>query len=457
MTEGFSRDQATSQTADRRSGALLALYNGAWMAAMPFLSLSKRLREGFKDRLAPQGWGAGPGARGGWQDIWIQAASVGESYLACEIFKRFPIESAGDGRPGTMATLLASTCTSQGLGILDAGAAWCRSNRPQLGVSTTYFPFDAPHIMGRALRQILPKVVVLLETELWPGLLAACAREEVPVLIVNGRLSRKSLAGYLAFPAFFRQNAPAAVIAVSETDANRYALLFGAGRVSRMHNIKFDRFESSQPQEGNDSHPLARLLGQTSAFVVFGSFRKPEEHDILACLPELHLARPGTTIGLFPRHAGRLNSIARSLDRMGLPWIRRSRLNVPATPGDIILWDSFGELGQAYALAQAAFVGGTLRPLGGQNFLEPLAHGLIPCIGPCWDNFAWVGQDIVTQGLVNIVANRQELVTTLLQTLAHPQPRAGVRSRFAGYVANRRGGTDQACECIARYAWRSSS
>jgi 3-deoxy-D-manno-octulosonic-acid transferase len=137
----------------------------------------------------------------------------------------------------------------------------------------------------------------------------------------------------------------------------------------------------------------------------------------------------------------------------GLPFAARSGLDRegrtgPAAPGSVVLWDRFGELGAAYGLAKAAFVGGSLRPLGGQNFLEPLSAGVMPVIGPHWTNFAWVGQEIVDEGLIRVAATPAEVAELMAQALARPADRAGVRRKADKYLSERSGGTLQACQLI---------
>jgi len=433
----------------------MAVYNAAWYAATPFLSLVKRLKPGFRERLVPHGW-PGAGKRptvwpNVWQDVWLHAASGGEAYLAWEILKHFP-DLRDHDRAAAPTTLLATSWTEQGVGVLDQAMVWCAVYRPEIAPRRAYVPFDAPTLMRKALRAAMPKVVVLLETELWPGLLWACKVEDVPVLVVNGRLSRKSLAGYLALGRFFREVAPQRILAVSELDARRFATLFGADRVSVMPNIKFDRIATEEQTAPPD---LQRLLDPAAPFVVLGSIRSEEEPALQELLPALLAARPDCCVGVFPKHLHRVAAWSKFLDEAGIQWTRRTQLKSPAAAGSVVLWDVFGELGQAYGLGQAAFVGGSLRPLGGQNFLEPLAHGLIPCIGPYWENFAWVGTEIVDRGLVRVVPNATALLPALLDSLERPASRQEVASRFSAYIAPRRGGTKMACEAIAAYCARN--
>jgi 3-deoxy-D-manno-octulosonic-acid transferase len=134
---------------------------------------------------------------------------------------------------------------------------------------------------------------------------------------------------------------------------------------------------------------------------------------------------------------------------MGLPWVRRSGCTRAAAPGGVILWDAVGELAAAYRLASAAFVGGSLAPHGGQNFLEALAAGIRPVIGPSWENFSWVGRGIVSEGLLRTARDGGEAARLLLAELRQAPPKEEVRRRFAAYVSTRRGGVRIASERVA--------
>jgi 3-deoxy-D-manno-octulosonic-acid transferase len=145
----------------------------------------------------------------------------------------------------------------------------------------------------------------------------------------------------------------------------------------------------------------------------------------------------------------RVSQWGQILNQSGAKWVLRSRLTgAPAEKGTVILWDKFGELNQAYALSCAVFVGGSLAPLGGQNFLEPLIYGIQPVIGPYWDNFAWVGEEIISQGMVKRVKDWQSVASELIRQIQHPTPKEGVRETAALYINDRKGGTEQACRLI---------
>jgi 3-deoxy-D-manno-octulosonic-acid transferase len=140
-----------------------------------------------------------------------------------------------------------------------------------------------------------------------------------------------------------------------------------------------------------------------------------------------------------------------ALDRLAIPWALRSKTEKHVSCGTVILWDTFGELTLAYELSKAAFVGGSLAPLGGQNFLEALTCGVVPVIGPSWENFAWVGHEIVEQGLVRNAADWNEVADILVEGVKKSPSHEKVREAALRYVKDRQGGTIRACRLIAEF------
>ena len=412
----------------------LAVYEGAWRSAAPLLRRNHRLREGLPQRL-------GRGLPQGPFDLWLQAASAGEAYLARLLIDR--LDPAGAYR------ILITTNTGQGKDIIDAAIAErFPAPAPRSPVSA-FFPFDRPSLMHEALAVFQPRLVVLLETEIWPGLLSALKAAEIPAVIVNGRLQAKSLRYYRIWPKFWQNLAPERVLAVSAEDALRYGRLFGARRVSVMPNMKFDRIRTDALNEG--SKPVADLLPPKTPLVVLGSVRREEEAAVNRMLHHLRDRRSDIVIALFPRHMHRIAAWRRRLEGAGVPLRLRSQADAAVPPGTVLLWDVFGELAGAYAVAAAAFVGGSLAPLGGQNFLEPLACGVVPTIGPSWKTFQWVGDELFRQKLVNVAEDARQAADFLLATLAAAPPRPAVQEALAGYVAARRGGTAAAAAVIGQF------
>jgi len=416
--------------------AMLGLYGLAWWAALYGLRRNKRLREGWEQRTLQ----AGPPPKA---DLWIQAASGGEAYLAWELLRRMP-EFLPAACRSRRPKVLVTTFTSQGMGVLHKAA---EALAESVELVPAWFPFDIPGRMDRALAAVAPKAMVLLETELWPGLMAACRKQGVPCLVVNARMTHKSLTGYGRMPGFWRALGPTRVLAVSDDDAGRFARLFPEARTGVMRNIKFDRLDFSPAPARPE---LAALLPPASPFLVLGSVRKQEEAEVLEIVKGLLAKCPGAVIGLFPRHMERVEAWSKLLCKAGIPLTRRSAGEV-ARPGTVLLWDAFGELGAAFGLARACFLGGSLAELGGQNFLEPLAHGVVPVIGPSWSNFAWVGEEIFHTGLVRREADWQGVLGALCALAQDAPDRQTVRADAEMYAKSRRGGSEAGCQAVAEY------
>ncbi len=423
------------------SSALLAAYDVLWAAAPRLLRRNARLREGWEERLLRRPL---PEAA-----LWLQAASAGEAFLAVTVLRALERLLP----EGARLSALATTNTRQGRDILDAAAKELRERDASLTLLPAYCPFDRPRLMREAMRQVRPAAVVLLETELWPGLMAAAREHGARLLVANGRMSTTTLARMLPFADILRPLGPHEVLAISERDAARYAALYPAARTRVVPNVKFDQLPL--PDQPPAAPPLDRIAPPGSAFVILGSVREQEEAETARAATAILAARPDAVIGLFPRHMERLDAWTARLSALSLPCARRSALRADgraAAPGSVVLWDVFGELGAAFAAADAAFVGGSLAPLGGQNFLEPLAAGLVPVIGPHWHNFAWVGREITELGLAREVRSGAELAQALLDALARPRSRSEVRAAFAAYLAERRGGAAAVASRLADLA-----
>ncbi|MBW6520724.1 MAG: hypothetical protein K0A99_06885 [Desulfoarculaceae bacterium] len=449
----------------------MQIYQMAWCIAIPLLSRNQRLQQGLRQRTLREI----PAAA----DLWIQAASVGESFLAWEIIRKLD--------PPRPIRVLLTTSTSQGMEILEKARVEALQQNDRLTIHLAYLPFDHPVLMARAVAAIRPKLMLLLESELWPGLLHSCREQGVKVLVANGRMTGRSLARYRLWPALWRHLRPVSILAISADDAARFTTLFGQETVTTVSNIKFDRISNQGGPTAVDN-PLAHLfpsavtardglrgtqgtdapaspapgmdeerLAAAAKLIVLGSVREEEEADIIKLICYLREKNKQIIIALFPRHMHRLKKWQHILTKHDCPWQLRSRTTGPVSDGSIILWDTMGEMLPAYQLAAAAFVGGSLAPLGGQNFLEPLTCGIRPVIGPHWDQFLWVGQEIIDQHLVLQAENWQEAAELLLHTAALPLQRQQTRQKIMAYVKNRRGGTEKTCTEINNLLFPSNN
>jgi 3-deoxy-D-manno-octulosonic-acid transferase len=415
--------------------ALFGFYEMAWRMIVPLLAHHQRLSDGFHQRCCVSGDESA-------MDLWIQSASAGEAYLTGALISELRVA-------GPLKILLTAN-TRQGLDILNQAAQEAAHQKPHYTFTCTYFPFDRPSLMERIVALRRPRVMVLVESEIWPGLIRCLKGRGVRVLIINGRLTEKSLRRYKLYPGFWSALCPDDILAISREDAHRFARLFGPDRVRIMPNMKFDRVrygDDGFPNGGGDG----RLAEATSPLVVFGSLRREEETQVAQIIAMLRTHQPDAAFALFPRHMERVSHWQKTLDKYRIPWCHRSTLKTPLPPASVVIWDRFGELAATYAQATAAFVGGSLAPLGGQNFLEPLMFGIRPVIGPHWDNFAWVGDQIVSQGLVRQAGHWRHVARLLLHDLKQPPDRQTVRRQAAAYVEQRKGGTRLAARLLASH------
>jgi 3-deoxy-D-manno-octulosonic-acid transferase len=409
-----------------------AFYNLSWGVVLPWLRLNHRLAEGYHQRALKDKL---PGVA----DLWIQAASVGESFLALEILKTLQVEQP--------IQILLTSNTRQGIDILNQALPELISGQNQIQTAVRYFPFDKPSIMAAAIAAIRPKLMVLLETEIWPGLLLALKTQSCKILIVNGRITAKSLQRYHLWPSLWQRLRPDEVLAISQADAQRFSRLFGKAGIEVMSNIKFDRLAATISC-GGDKNGLKAIVPVDNPFIVLASVRQEEEILVKNIIQDVLRTHPETVVGLFPRHMHRLPSRQKLLRQAKIGYTLRSKAEGRIPAGNVILWDIFGELLPAYRLAESAFVGGSLAPLGGQNFLEALVSGIIPIIGPWWDNFAWVGREIIDSGLLKVAEDWKHVADLLLKDLASPPPRKVVIDAARQFIEARRGGTEEACRRI---------
>ena len=406
---------------------LFVLYHLAWLVALPFLRRFPRIALGWEQRTLRQ-------APDGPFDLWIQSASGGESLLSNTIVA----ELASALPNGTSLRVLATSGTQQGVDTLQKGLRQ-RGDNCQVDSAVSFFPFDSPPLMAKAFTRFTPRLIVVLETELWPGLLDQAKKHAVPVLLINGRMSKKSYRWYRHCRWIFQPISPKRIWAISEQDANRFRDVLGTTTVEVMNNIKFDRIE---PQNTLTIQPaLEHLLSPNTPFILLGSIRKEEEDKIVSTVAMLMKKRHDCIIGVFPKHIERADSWLAKLHDNNIVAVKRSLTTGPCQPGTVIVWDTFGELAGAYGLAKATFIGGSLVDLGGQNFLEPLVFGLRPLIGPYWSNFSWVSREIVETGLVFEVADEKQLYAELLNRIDCEEPRELVIEQVVQFLDPRKGGT----------------
>jgi 3-deoxy-D-manno-octulosonic-acid transferase len=374
--------------------------------------------------------------------VWFHAVSVGEVIQLQKVVDEFRRRTREEFQ------IVVSTSTDTGWELVQKRFADCQK---------TWFPLDFSWAVSQAIRRLRPAQVVLMELELWPNFLAECHRLDVPVSIVNARMSERSHRGYcrirfLLKPLFTRL---ALVAAQSQTYADRLISL-GASeqRTVVTGSIKFDGVETSRTNSKTEN--LRRIFGLKSGETVFvaGSTQEPEEQLALETWLQLRGQHSQLRLILVPRHRERFDEVASLVTSRNLPLLRRSSVQdssqqyAETDNKPIILLDTIGELSACWGLADVAFVGGSFGNRGGQNMMEPAAYGAGVLFGPNTWNF----RDIVERfreadGCVQLQSSHQ-LTSTVDELLNDPARRQQLGRNAQKAVLQQQGATARTAELL---------
>lgn len=334
--------------------------------------------------------------------IWLHAVSVGEMRAAA------PLVKALSQRTSACPVLL--TC------MTPTGRATAYELFGN-GVEIAYLPYDYPGAIQRFLKHYHPKTGLLMETELWPNLIHACADAGIPLTLANARLSQKSLAGYLKIDALIRPAIArlAGVLAQSQDDAARLQQL-GAKKVEIVGNIKFDNVPAADLIERGQSW---RLQFSGRKVLLFASSREGEESLLLDALQNAGWP-DDLLLLLVPRHPQRFDAVNNLLEEKKLATLRRSQWQESAVPRSIkvILGDSMGEMAAWYVAADLTVMGGSILPFGCQNLIEPCSLGSPVLLGSSTFNFAEAARMALDCGAAQQSASPEALVKQALQLLS---------------------------------------
>lgn len=363
--------------------------------------------------------------------LWVHAVSVGETRAAQPL-----IESLLAAYPDHRVLLTGMTPTGR-----EAATALYPSR-----VVQAYLPYDYPGAMARFFVHFQPCLGVLMETEIWPNLLATAQRRGVPMVLVNARLSARSARGYQRFASLARPALAslAGVAAQTEADAERLRRV-GAQRVTVVGNLKFD------------VAPAAALVAQGRAWRtqigarpiwLAASTRDGEEALILDALATL--AGRNVLLVLVPRHPQRFDAVADLTASRGWRWERRTA-GLPAPDTEVWIGDSMGEMVAYYSLADCCFIGGSLLPLGGQNLIEAAACGCPVLIGPHTFNFKQAAEDAIAAGAACRIASVAELGAEVASLVADAPRRAAMVAAAHRFSAAHSGAARRTLDFIARW------
>jgi len=404
---------------------LVTLVLLAWVLPLRVLGI-RRHRVGWRERL-----GRYPKPLltrlEGIHPVWLHAVSVGE-VRAASILAAFWTARRSN------LSLLISTVTATGREV-------AKQSLPQ-AAGVVYFPVDLPMIVHRAVTSVRPRLVLLMETEIWPNFLRACSVSKIPVAMINGRISARSFPRYRVVRPFFRRVLEGIDLFCmqSVTDAERI-LALGAPpeRVHVVGNLKFDAMPRRDASSLAEQWRKELKIDARRPVVVAGSTHAGEEDVLLRAFIRLRQEFPDILLVLAPRNPVRLAAVEAAIAGNGLTAVRRSALvGTQDGPGGIVLLDTVGELSTLYAIGSVAFVGGSLIPWGGHNLLEPALHGCPVLFGPHMENFAEASAFFVERGAALQVKDTEKLAEQLAGLLRDPAARDRMgRAALEALVAHR--------------------
>ena len=366
--------------------------------------------------------------------LWIHTVSVGESLAAMPLIRQLKAEHPE-------LPLLVTTTTRTGAEQI-----------AKLGdlVEHRYAPLDYPDALWRFLRRTRPRALVIMETELWPNWLAACARRQLPVVVMNARLSERSCQRYQKVRGVFAAMSRhlSLILCQHRDDAARFLRLgVPAERVLVTGSLKFDiQLDQNQIEAGQR---LRSQIGPRPVWIA-ASTHPGEDEQILAAMRQVRLQLPQSLLILVPRHPQRFDSVAALCQAEDLTLARRSRQETITSDTQVYLGDTMGEMPLLLQACDVAFVGGSLVPIGGHNLLEPASLGKPTLTGPHFFNFADVTRQLCDSKACEVVADADALAASLITLLQDEEKRQQMGMRAFDVVAANQGALAKTLAEISR-------
>ena len=380
--------------------------------------------------------------------IWLHCVSVGETQAARPL-----VEGIRAQYPNHQIAISTITLTGQTL---------AREIFKHDAARVFYFPFDWRWTARRTLKAINPSAVLVMETELWPNFLRECKRQQIPVALVNGRLSEQSLRRYRVIRRFMTRILSSLNLAIMQTEADAErlrALGMNTDNTFVSGSLKFDA-GTMPPTESADSLRTGFRerfkLADESPLILAASTHAPEERIILdAFRAVVSKSEPGPRLMIAPRHPERFAEVAALIEASGFRWTRRTApAKVVDEQAEVILLDSIGELPSLYSLATIVFVGGSIAKTGGHNILEPAAIGACVITGAHTQNFQSIVETFVKAGAVVQLQPMSdseatvEMADVILQLLADPGRRIRLGELARSLVNENLGATERTLQLI---------
>ncbi len=416
--------------------ACLTLY---FLLTAPYYALHVILREhyraGFGQRLGFVPREKSPSAH----RVWFHGVSVGEIQMLIELGRRL-----GEAIPGLQSVYSTTTLTAQKL----ASKRLASQNAHLI-----YYPLDLPFAVRRALRRVNPSLVVVAETELWPNFLRECHRRQIPVVLVNGRISERSYRGYRLIRSLTRNFLPCIDLFLMQNEQYAKRILELGAPADRLRitgNMKADTQSPVNVASDELKQLFQRLRRSAGARILMAGSTHPGEEKILAQLYQQWKKKfPKLILVLAPRHLERVSHVGQELSALGIRFVRRSQYNgSDLEDAEVLLLDTLGELSSAYQWADIVFIGKSLLSRGGQNPLEAAMLGLPLIFGPHMENFSQETAALLQAGGAMQVENPAALDRAVVELLGDPQRLIDVGRRAKTASENLRGAMDRNCAIL---------
>ncbi|MGR3268806.1 lipid IV(A) 3-deoxy-D-manno-octulosonic acid transferase [Vibrio vulnificus] len=342
------------------------------------------------------------------QPLWIHAVSVGESLAAIPLIKAIKEKTPDQ-------VIVVTTTTSTGAEQI-----------AKLGnlVEHRYMPIDFAFAVRGFLKAINPAKMLIIETELWPNTLATVHKANIPIIVINARLSEKSQQNYAKVQPLFNLIHPCLgkVLCQSQADADRFAKLgIPTNKLSVTGSIKFDIHISDEIK--HQGAELRTLLGEQRPVWIAASTHKGEDEQVLDAHRQVLETHPNALLILVPRHPERFDSVFELCQTQGFETVRRTQAHSIADSTQVYLGDTMGEMLVLLGAADVCFMGGSLvgDKVGGHNVLEPAALGVPVITGPSYYNFTEIIDKLMAQKAIMIGEDKTQISTYLLLLLSEPE------------------------------------
>ncbi len=370
------------------------------------------------------------------QCIWVHAVSLGETIAAVPLIKALKKNYPQSAILVTNMTITGSQRVKAVFGE---------------DVYNAYIPYDLPDAVARFLNKINPRILVVMETELWPNLFAACKKRHIPIVVTNARLSEKSAKGYRSIAPLAREILSAITMLSSqaEADADRFiALGMPKERVRVTGSLKFD-LELS-PEITAKGADLRQLLGKNRKIWMAASTHPGEDEIMLTAHQKIRAKFPEALLMLVPRHPERFDSVAAFVAEKGFEVVRRSTKASMSDNVSVYLGDTMGEMMILYSACDVAFVAGSFVPVGGHNVIEPAALHKPVVTGPYLFNFTEITDFMLkAEGMVK-VNNADELAQSILKFFEMPEYAAKTGENAYQIVEKNRGALQRQVDVIEK-------